>query len=296
MRDAAHQFHDEVGPAGVGRAGVEHLGDVRMIHHGQRLPLGLEAGDDLLGVHAQLDDLERDAPAHRLLLLGHIDHAAAAFADFLQQLVAAERLAHGFVGRIGEVELDRGTGSFGLCGEQRLGLFVRGEQGFEALAQGGVAVAVGVEKRGRASAAGLPSASANRASSRLGFMAACISVFSFASAAAISSQDGARQACHGAPARITSPSALHLAASRSEPVPPKVSSSCRVPTSQSLTASRPPDAEINRRPSGEKAMPKAAFRWPWMVFDQLALGGIKQPHLTTIGGRSHQSAIGRNRQ
>jgi len=33
----------------------------------------------------------------------------------------------------------------------------------------------------------------------------------FASAAAISSHDGARQACHGVPAIITSPSALHLA-------------------------------------------------------------------------------------
>ena len=62
---AAHQFHDEVGPARFGRAGIEHLGDVRMIHHGQRLPLGFEAGDDLLGVHAQLDDLQRDAAAHR---------------------------------------------------------------------------------------------------------------------------------------------------------------------------------------------------------------------------------------
>ena len=68
-----------------------------MIHHGQRLPLGLEAGDDLLGVHAQLDDLERDAAAHRLGLLGDIDHAAAAFADLLQQLVAANGLADGFV-------------------------------------------------------------------------------------------------------------------------------------------------------------------------------------------------------
>ena len=67
--------------------------------------------------------------------------------------------------------------------------------------------------------------------------------------AAISSHDGARQACHGVPARITSPSALHRAVPRLEPVPLKVSSSCRVPTSQTLTVSRPPDAEINRRPS-----------------------------------------------
>ena len=35
------------GRPGLGRAGVEHLGDVRMVHQRQRLPLGLEAGDDL---------------------------------------------------------------------------------------------------------------------------------------------------------------------------------------------------------------------------------------------------------
>ena len=34
-----------------------------MVHHRQRLPLGVEACDDLLGVHAELDDLERDAAA-----------------------------------------------------------------------------------------------------------------------------------------------------------------------------------------------------------------------------------------
>ena len=90
----SHQFHDEVtaGPLSVVPR-IEHLGDVRMIHHRQRLPLRLEPGDDLLGVHPQLDDLERHPPPHRLGLLGHIDHAAAAFTDALQQFVAAERLA-----------------------------------------------------------------------------------------------------------------------------------------------------------------------------------------------------------
>ena len=59
-----------------------------------------------LGVHAQLDDLERDAAADRLGLLGHIDHPAAAFAELLQQLVAAKGLAHGFVGTfLSELEL-----------------------------------------------------------------------------------------------------------------------------------------------------------------------------------------------
>ena len=46
-RHALDQFHDEVGPAGVGGAGVEDPGDVGVVHQGQRLPLGLEAGDDL---------------------------------------------------------------------------------------------------------------------------------------------------------------------------------------------------------------------------------------------------------
>jgi hypothetical protein len=55
--NAAHQLHDEVGAARLGGAGVEHLGDVGMVHHGQCLPLGLEAGDDIAGVHAKLDDL-----------------------------------------------------------------------------------------------------------------------------------------------------------------------------------------------------------------------------------------------
>ena len=89
-RHAAHQLHHEVGPARFGRPGIEHLGDVRVIHQGQRLPLGLEAGDDLLGIHARLDDLERHLAPNRLRLLGHEDDAHAPFADLLQQLVGAD--------------------------------------------------------------------------------------------------------------------------------------------------------------------------------------------------------------
>ena len=66
------------------------LGDVRVVHQRQRLPLGLEAGDDLRGVHAGLDDLQRHLAADRLGLLGHVDDAHAAFADLLQQLVGAD--------------------------------------------------------------------------------------------------------------------------------------------------------------------------------------------------------------
>ena len=57
-------------PAG-GRPGVEHLGDVRVVHQGQGLPLGLEPGDHLPGVHPRLDHLQGHLPADRLGLLGH---------------------------------------------------------------------------------------------------------------------------------------------------------------------------------------------------------------------------------
>ena len=85
--DALNQFHDEVRPAGLGGAGVEDLGNIRVVHHGQGLSFGLETGDDLPSVHAQLDDLQRHLAADGLGLLGHIDHRHPPLADPLQQLV-----------------------------------------------------------------------------------------------------------------------------------------------------------------------------------------------------------------
>ena len=67
-----------------------------MVHQRQRLPLGLKAGDDAFGVHARLDDLQSDAPADRLLLFRHENHAASSFADLLQKLVAADAIARLF--------------------------------------------------------------------------------------------------------------------------------------------------------------------------------------------------------
>ena len=92
----AHQFHDEVGSAGVSSARVQDLSDVGMVHEGQGLALGFKPGDDLPGVHAQLDHLERHTPPDRFLLLGHIDHPAATFADLLQQFIAANPVAYLF--------------------------------------------------------------------------------------------------------------------------------------------------------------------------------------------------------
>src|SRR5439155_12147588 len=87
--DAVNQLHDKVRPAGFGGPGVEDSRDVRMVHERQRLPLRVESRDDLLGVHAQLDDLERDATPHRLFLFRDIHDTASAFADLLEEFVRA---------------------------------------------------------------------------------------------------------------------------------------------------------------------------------------------------------------
>ncbi len=97
--DPAHQFHDKIGPPALGGAGIEDLGDIGVVHQRQRLALGLEASHHLPGVHAQLDDLEGDTAADGFLLLGHIDHPAAAFANFLEQLVVADAIAGFAAGR-----------------------------------------------------------------------------------------------------------------------------------------------------------------------------------------------------
>ncbi len=82
--DSLHELHDEERTSLVRRARVEDLGDVRVVHHRERLPFGLEAGDDLPRVHAELDNLQRHPARHRLHLLGHPHRAEAALADLLQ--------------------------------------------------------------------------------------------------------------------------------------------------------------------------------------------------------------------
>ena len=99
-RHPLDEIHDEVRPATAGGAAVQHAGDVGVVHQGQRLPLGLEAGDDLPGVHARLDQLDGDQALDRLGLLGHPDAAHAAFADLLDELVRADHRAGAFRDRL----------------------------------------------------------------------------------------------------------------------------------------------------------------------------------------------------
>jgi hypothetical protein len=66
------------------------------------LALRLKPGNHLSGVHARLDDLQSDDTADRLFLLRHVDHAEAAFADPLQQLIRTYEVADLLRGRIGD--------------------------------------------------------------------------------------------------------------------------------------------------------------------------------------------------
>jgi hypothetical protein len=71
-RCAPDELHGKVGPAGLRRPGVIEVGDVGVVQKRQRLPLGLEAGHHLPGVHAGLDDLQGHLPSHGVLLLGRV--------------------------------------------------------------------------------------------------------------------------------------------------------------------------------------------------------------------------------
>jgi len=126
-RHPLDQLHDEVRQARGRRAGVEHPRDVRVVHQGEGLALGLEPGEHGLRVHTGPDDLERDGPADGLLLLGHVDDAHAPLADPLEQLVgpdAAPRPLDGLeaLGRLAPPGL----------GQEAARALVRGEEALHA--------------------------------------------------------------------------------------------------------------------------------------------------------------------
>ena len=107
-----------------------------MIHDRQRLPLGLEAGHHLLGVHARLEDLQRDLATDRLLLLGHEDDAETTLANLLQQLVGPDDRAGAFGGHIGRYRRNRRA-----RGEKAVGLRVSRQEPLDTPPQVGVIAA-----------------------------------------------------------------------------------------------------------------------------------------------------------
>ena len=80
-RLAGDQFHDEERAAGAGLSGIEDLGDIRMIHQGQRLAFGLKAVDDPFGIHPRLENLYRNAAFDGPVLVGEVNGSEAPFAQ-----------------------------------------------------------------------------------------------------------------------------------------------------------------------------------------------------------------------
>src|SRR5437867_189337 len=111
-----------------------------MVHHGQGLALGFEARDDLPGIHAQFNYFEGDAAADWFLLLGHINHAASAFADLLEQFVPADTIT-GLFGRGNRDSYRWFQRRPGWMLAERRSFLVRLEQTFDQSAKRGVLAA-----------------------------------------------------------------------------------------------------------------------------------------------------------
>jgi hypothetical protein len=144
---ALDQLHHEVRAAGRRAAGIEDLGDVRVVHHRQRLPLRFEPRDDRTRVQAQLDDLDRHLARHGLRLLGAEDGTHAAFADLLEEAIGADAAARAF----GEqaAALARDLARAGRRLEQEAARPIVGpQQVVEAAAQARVAAARGIQEGG----------------------------------------------------------------------------------------------------------------------------------------------------
>ena len=118
-----------------------------MIHHGDGLALGLEAGEDLLGVHPGLDHLERDHARDGLALLGHPDGAEATLADLLAQGVGADDVAFG-LGEGGVEGVGRNGGAL-VVGEEGIRLFGLNEEALDLEAELGI-IAAGFGEKGLA--------------------------------------------------------------------------------------------------------------------------------------------------
>ena len=90
---AGDELHGQERPAGRGAAGVEHLGDGRVVHQGQGLPLGLEPGGGGGRLGARPDHLDGHQPGHRVGLVGRPHGAHAALPDHRPQDEPADAVA-----------------------------------------------------------------------------------------------------------------------------------------------------------------------------------------------------------
>ena len=75
-------LHDEVREPVVRRPAIQQPGDVGVIEAGENLSLGAEATTDLVGVQAELDDLDGDAALELVVVAyGQVDGAHPAASE-----------------------------------------------------------------------------------------------------------------------------------------------------------------------------------------------------------------------
>lgn len=104
-----------------------------MVHEREGLPLSLEASDNILGVHAEANDLERDAAPDGVLLFGHVNGTASSFADLLEEFIATDFIAGLFHGR--EQMRAGGADWTGRFAKKGPDIGVAGEKGVHALTE-----------------------------------------------------------------------------------------------------------------------------------------------------------------
>ena len=92
--NSANQLHHEKRATRCGCPAIQHACNARMIHERERLAFGFEPGHDALGVHAQLDHLNRNLAPNGFALLRPINDAEAPLADLLQKFVSANAVAN----------------------------------------------------------------------------------------------------------------------------------------------------------------------------------------------------------
>ncbi len=144
-RDALDKLHREKRLPGLGNPGVQHLGDVGVVHHSERLPFLVETGKQARGIQAKADYFEGDAALHVLDLIGDPDLSHAAFAQLLAQFETAGEYAIGSHGRRLGI-CDRGR-MLGAAFEDAACVPVGGQQVLEALSQGHVVPASLLQER-----------------------------------------------------------------------------------------------------------------------------------------------------
>ncbi len=90
QRNPGDQFHHKIRLPRRGRPGIEDTRDLRMVHHRQGLPLGLETSDHFRRIHPGFDQLQSHPPPHRMLLFGDINLPESPFADRFHQAIMAD--------------------------------------------------------------------------------------------------------------------------------------------------------------------------------------------------------------